>query len=53
MLKTATPKRVEGTDILPMLCRLIRESGTTQENIENSYRLQGIWYRRDNIETVS
>ena len=45
---TETPKRVEGTDIVPILCRLIRESGTTQENIENSYKLEKYW-RRNNI----
>ncbi len=52
MSKTTTPLRVEGTDIdgimVPILCRLIRESGTTKENIENSYKLEKYW-RRNNI----
>ena len=35
------------------LCQLIRESGTTEENVYFSYVLQNKWYGRNNIETVS
>ncbi len=53
MLKTKTPRKVEETGMVDALCQLIRESGTTEENVYFSYVLQNKWYRRNNIEIVS
>ena len=53
MLKTKTPIKAKETGMVDTLCQLIRESGTTEENIYLSYVVQNKWYRRDNVETVS
>ena len=50
MLLTKTPIRVKETGRVDALCQLIRESGTTEENVKLSRVLQDRWDSRNNSE---
>ena len=50
MLQTQTPRKVKETGMVDTLGQLIRECGTTEENVYFSHVLQTKWDRRNNSE---